>query len=595
MPSAPSIAPAPDPARVAPSASAHGTRPDTPPEAVEAAVQALASVAWATRTPEEVAGMLRRLRARLGDVAEAWVAAAAGVKGLPPGSPLVGEEYLSGPWAVMMTARALERTLRRLARGTHGAFVQRRTQRRPDGTAVVRAFPASLLDAVLAGGVTAEVWLDATEAGTPETARAWREPASGSVTAVMGAGNVAAIAPLDVLHVLVNERRVAVLKLNPALDALGPVLEEAFAEFIAADALRVVYGGAAVGQALTAHPRVSHVHVTGSAATFDAIVYGSGEDGARRKAEDRPLRPDLRVTGELGGVSPLVVVPGPWDAADLRFHAEHVATQRLHNGGFNCIGAQVLVLPDAWPLADRFLDAVREALGRAPARPPYYPGAEDRVAALRARYPEAKTLANGRLLVPVPADAPPGSDAAYAFETEVFAAPLAVTRLPGATPEAFLDAAVAFCNDRLAGSLGASVLVHPATARALGDRLDEAVARLRYGTVGVNAWTGVGFVLPTIPWGAAPGEQRAAVASGLGSVRNALMLEGAAKAVVRAPFAPWPRSLAQGERGAMPYPLWFVFHRRAARALRAITAFLARPRLSLLPAFVRALGQAMRG
>ena len=37
---------------------------------------------------------------------------------------------------------------------------------------------------------------------------------------------------------------------------------------------------------------------------------------------------------ELGGVSPTIVLPGRWKDADLRFQAEHVASQKLGNGGF---------------------------------------------------------------------------------------------------------------------------------------------------------------------------------------------------------------------------------------------------------------------
>jgi aldehyde dehydrogenase (NAD(P)+) len=51
------------------------------------------------------------------------------------------------------------------------------------------------------------------------------------------------------------------------------------------------------------------------------------------------------ISSELGGVSPIIVVPGRWTSAELRFQAEHVATQRLHN----CIAEQVLVLAEDWP------------------------------------------------------------------------------------------------------------------------------------------------------------------------------------------------------------------------------------------------------
>ncbi|UOB08415.1 aldehyde dehydrogenase family protein [Streptomyces sp. HP-A2021] len=51
------------------------------------------------------------------------------------------------------------------------------------------------------------------------------------------------------------------------------------------------------------HPKVRHVHMTGSAATHDAIVFGTGTEGAGRKKAGTPLL-DKPATSELGGVSP---------------------------------------------------------------------------------------------------------------------------------------------------------------------------------------------------------------------------------------------------------------------------------------------------
>ena len=100
------------------------------------------------------------------------------------------------------------------------------------------------------------------------------------------------------------------------------------APFIDLGVVRILTGGAEEGGYLVRHPKVAHVHMTGGAPTHDAIVWGPGEEGARRKAEGTPLL-DKPITSELGGVSPTIVVPGDWSAADLKFQAEHLATQRL--------------------------------------------------------------------------------------------------------------------------------------------------------------------------------------------------------------------------------------------------------------------------
>jgi len=551
--------------------------------------------AWARLPLPDKIARLVRLRDRVDAAAEGWVRAAAHAKGLAPDSPLVGEEWISGPWAMLYTINALESTLKAVERGRLRRLVDGKTRTRPDGRLVVDVFPATASDALLLNGYTAEVWMQ--RGVTDETlvdtmATSYREPSpgepppTGGVAVVLGAGNIASIPPLDVLHMLYTEGYVALLKLNPVNEYLGPVFETVFGEFIADGFLSVAYGGADVGEHLTRHAGVDLIHVTGSAATHDAIVYGTGAEGARRKAADAPAI-ETPVTSELGGVTPVVVLPGDWSEPDLTFQAEHVATMKLHNGGYNCIGAQVLVLPEAWPQRAAFLAALREALADLPERAPYYPGSDDRLAAARAAADRSETF-GGRLLLHVDAsraDAP-------AFREEVFGPALVVTTLPGATPQAFLDAAVHFCNRTLAGTLGMTILGHPSTLDALGDGLDDAIERLRYGTVGVNVWSGAGFLLPQAAWGAAPGHTRADIGSGTGTVHNALLFSRPEKTVVRGPFAPFPRTLVTGRPHLSPKPPWFVTNRTAAETAEKLTRFAADPSPTRIPGL---FASALRG
>jgi hypothetical protein len=76
--------------------------------------------------------------------------------------------------------------------------------------------------------------------------------------------------------------------------------------------------------------------------------------------------------------------------------------------------------------------------------------------------------------------------------------------------------AVAFANDSLWGSLNATLIVHPSSMRDAEVRasVEKAVADLRYGTVAINHWSGLGFVLGVTPWGAFPGHARNAIGSG---------------------------------------------------------------------------------
>ena len=155
---------------------------------------------------------------------------------------------------------------------------------------------------------------------------------------MLGAGNVASIAPLDVLHKLFIENQVCLLKLNPVNDYLHDLLARAPAPVIAMDALRIVTGDARAGAWLTTHPAVDEIHITGSRETHDVIVWGEGETARQRRAAGTPLNP-RRVTSELGGVSPTIIVPGPWSEADIAFQAQQLATQKMNNGGFNCVAS----------------------------------------------------------------------------------------------------------------------------------------------------------------------------------------------------------------------------------------------------------------
>ena len=546
---------------------------------------------WAQLPIRAKIDLLGRIRAGVFAVSDEWVAAAAQAKGLHPGTPLVGEEWTSGPYGVLSWIGAVEQTLEALAAGSdplHGLPVRRRA----DGQTILRVSPHDIKERLLLHGFSSEVWLEpgVTPADLAElTGAFYRRPYhDGKVALVLGAGNIASIPVLDVLYKLYADGEVVVLKMNPVNAYLGPIFERALAPLVDAGFLRFVYGGGDVGKVLCEHPDVDTIHITGSERTHDVIVYGTGPDAATRKANDDRLL-DKPITSELGGVGPTIVVPGPWAKADFGFQAEQIATQKLHNDGFNCIASQVLVLPDGWDGSARMLDALRATLTRAPNRPPYYPGAEDRRAAAIEQYPDAEDLGNNRTLI-VGVDARDTN--AYAFKQEFFAPVEATTALPGADAAEFLRNAVDFANTTLHGTLGVNLVIHPKTIAELGPLFEDAIADLRYGTVAINAWTGLGYLTPRATWGAFPGHPVNDVQSGIGVVHNALLLERPQKTVVRGPFRRFPRSVAHGELALSPRPPWFVTNRTAEVTGRRLTRYAADGRLRHFPGI---FASALRG
>lgn len=546
---------------------------------------------WANLPLVQKIGLLEATRDRLGARSADWVAASAQAKGIDPASPWVGEEWLSGPWAVVTTINGYLGTLQALAEGRLPKLKSVRT--RPNGQVVAHVFPNTIFDQILFSGIAAEVWMQpevrAANLGEQMAAFYRQKNPQGAVALVLGAGNINSIPPLDTLYRLFTFGHVVLLKMNPINAYLAPVLEDVFAPFMRYGFLRVVTGGADVGRYLANHSAVDELHLTGSARTHDVIVYGEGDAGAARKARNQPLL-TKPVTSELGGVGPTIIVPGPWSKADIRYQAEHVVTMKLHNGGFNCVASQVLVLPAAWDQAGAFLDAVRQLLRDTPPRNAYYPGAAERQREAAAAYPQAE-LFGGEVPRTLIANLDPSADESC-FRTEFFGAVLAQTSLPGANAGEYLRNAVQFCNARLQGTLGASIIIHPATIAELGPELEEEIAQLRYGAVSVNLWNAVAFLLAHTTWGAYPGHSLNDVQSGIGIVRNAFLFDRPEKTVAYGPFRPFPRSWLHGEAAMLPRPPWFVTNTTALATVQRVTEFAFDPGYRRLP---RILLSALRG
>lgn len=506
--------------------------------------------------------------------APAWVDAACRAKGIPAGSPTAGEEWLGGP---VTTVRNIRLLIEALEQG--GAPVAPSIRTRPDGQAIAQVFPGSTLDKLMLGGVTAEVWIEPGRA--PSQGRVYREKKEGKfppgkVALVLGAGNVASIGPMDALYKLFVEDEVVVLKSNPVNAYLGEHWVRALRPLVDEGVLGVVHGGAEVGSHLTVHPKVDTIHMTGSNRTHDAIVWGpSPAEQERRKAANEPAitKP---ISSELGAVTPVLVVPGPWSDEDIAFQARHVASMVANNASFNCNAAKVLVMAKGWPQKGAFVSAVRDALRRTPARKAYYPGARGRFQGFLDSYPAAEKLGPGSDdVVPwtiIPDVKPDPSE--YALNNEAFCGILAVVELEASDAPGYLAAAVPFANDVVWGSLSCMVLVHPETERDHAGAVEDAIASLRYGGIGVNVWAGVIYGLVVTTWGAFPGHPLDDIRSGRGVVHNAYLFDAPQKSVVRAPFR------------IKPTPAWFTDHKVQDKLGEALMAMEAKPGWLRLPKLV---------
>lgn len=548
---------------------------------------------WVALPFAEKVALLDRVRPRIMAEADAMVAETQRAKGIDPATSWGAEDWLTGPWAFLQGVTSLLTTLRRVEKGEPPVPVSR-TRVRPDGQTVVEVFPATTTDSLLLNGYGAEVWMMpgvSRERATGAAAAMYRGQgyADPGVALVLGAGNVGSITTLDILHMLYAEGSVCVVKMNPVNDYLSPYFARIFGEFVARGWLRFVHGGADVGAYLAHHEGVDSIHMTGSAATHDAIVWGTGAEADDRRRAGTP-RLAKRITSELGGVSPMIVVAGEWSDADLQFQAEHIVTSKLNNAGHNCIATQVLVLPESWAQGDALLDRVRSVVASLPPRPAYYPRAAEKVGAAVSGHESVERLGTGDLCALVPDLSAHGVESLV--NDEVFAGAMGVVRLPGRTTEEFLAIAVAFANDVLPGTLGASVVIDPATAKLDKAALDATVAALRYGSIGINAWTGLNFLLGYTPWGAFPGHTADDIGSGIGFVHNAFLLQDVQKGVAWMPFRPLHRSALNGQLHMSPKPPFFVTNRTGETTARRLSAFLATGRPTALPGI---FASALRG
>ena len=546
---------------------------------------------WATLPMVEKIDYLDQTIKRSVEFAEEWALLGIDAKGLTPQSPLSNEEWIGGPYAFLNWMQYMKKTLNKLISGK-SAIGKLKITERANGQTVARVYPNNFLEKLILSNYYIDVWMK--EGVTPKNledsvALFYKQHnPKGRVSLVLGAGNVSSIVPLDIFYKLYAEGEVVMIKMNPINDYLGPIFEKIFAPFIENSFIKFAYGGGDVGAYLTHHDDVETIHITGSGRTHDVIVFGGGEEGQRRKSKNRPVL-NKPITSELGGISPTIVVPGPWSNADFKFQAENIATQKLQNAGHNCIATQVLIMPEEWIGTEKLLDEVEKTITNAESRPAYYPGAEDRQNAAK-QHPKAKVLDSGvdRTIiydVDTHLEEP-------CFTDEYFSPVLTTVSIPGNDPAAFLLEAVKFANEKLDGTLGANIIIHPKTIKAHKAALDLAIADLRYGGIGVNTWCALAFLGAGATWGAYPGHTLDNIQSGNSVVHNAFLFDKPQKTVATGPFRNFPRSILSGDLHMAPRPLWFVTNKTAHKTAERLTYFTGSGNLLCLPGI---FASALRG
>ncbi|NTW02682.1 MAG: aldehyde dehydrogenase, partial [Oscillochloris sp.] len=157
---------------------------------------------WEVLPVEQKIDLLLRSRHELGVYAPEWVRRSVEAKAIDPDSPWVGEEWVTGPWAIAEVINGYIETLYAVAKG-HVPNLNK-VYTKANGQVIARVFPRTIYDRMLFNGITTEVWMQPEvneETLFAEMATLYRKPThEGVVVLVLGAGNLSSIAPLDMLY-----------------------------------------------------------------------------------------------------------------------------------------------------------------------------------------------------------------------------------------------------------------------------------------------------------------------------------------------------------------------------------------------------------
>jgi acyl-CoA reductase-like NAD-dependent aldehyde dehydrogenase len=461
-----------------------------------------------------------------------------------------------------------------------GAGRPHRVYQRPEnGQWVVDVFPIGL-ESLLFAGIVGELWIEPGK--EPTQGKCYRDPTScpSGVGVVLGAGNQTPVAALDILHVLVTMNKVVCCKMNPVNEIMGPYLRRAFMPLVQNGFLEFVYGGGKEGAIVCNHPQVSAVHLTGSEATYNAIVW-------QGKQPKKGVQPPFTkpVDAELGCITPYIIVPGKWSRTDLEYHAETVITGLTQNSGHNCLKAEILVTDKAWPQRELFLTILRERLAATPTRVGYYPGTGRKAAAFKKTFPDAEEIggktkedANGDLVAidqrderRLPWLLKLGLTPEQAIgDVENWCGVLQEVEIPDTqnNPATFLDEAVKFANETCWGTLSCVVIAHPATQKSIHKQFEAAIESLKYGTICINVPGSLGFGVTKLAWGGWPGSSPDDIGSGSCKVHNTLLYDHVEKSVLRGAW-----------RAVPSHPFWLTSNRNIEAIAKESMKFMAKPSL----------------
>ncbi len=502
----------------------------------------------------QLVSMLEETISNIKEVAFFWATISSDNKGTTK-TPAEGEEWLGGPFASVLATQYYIKSL------TNDDDLAEKKYNSEENS--YKVFPNNFTERITFPFIDAKVIFNKSmsfEDINKYRGFSKRYDIDPSITLVLGAGNFSSIPYLDVLYHLITRKSVILLKLNPVNEYLKPVFEKVFLNFIERGYIIVTTGNIDESKYMATHPGINHIHLTGSDKTFEDIVYGreltdkEKELKFLRKINTKPI------TSELGNVTPIIINPGKWSTSDIKYQARKIVTAKLNNNGFNCIAAQVVVLPDGWGQTDTLIKFVKHYMSKARERKAYYPESIERLEKLE----KDKGYERVNDLSCVTPHLTREIKAYSKFEIdEVWSSTIYFKKIDYTSIEDFAKKAINYCNVELWGNLGVSVIIKDHDKKFNEHITNLYIDKLNYGTVAINEWAAIGYIIPQLPWGGFPGNRDNDIQSGQSVVHNSMLFESPLKGVVNTKF----------RISRLIDPPWFVTNKKARRLFRNLTYY----------------------
>ena len=502
----------------------------------------------------QLASMLDETISNIKEVSYFWATICSDNKGTTK-TPAEREEWLGGPFASVLATQYYIKSLTNDDDLDEGNFNNSENS--------YKVFPNNFIERITFPFINAKVYFNKSMSFddiNKYRGFSKRYDIDPSITLVLGAGNFSSIPYLDVLYHLITRKSVILLKLNPVNEYLKPVFEKVFQSFIERGYIIVTTGNIDESKYMATHPGINHIHLTGSDKTFEDIVYGRELTEKERKSKSLSKINNKPITSELGNVTPIIIHPGKWSTSDIKYQARKIVTAKLNNNGFNCIAAQVVVLPDGWGQTETLIKFVKHYMSKAKERKAYYPESIERLERLE----KDKGYERVNALSCVTPHLTREIKAYSKFEIdEVWSSTIYFKKIEYTSIEDFANKAIDYCNDELWGNLGISVIIKDHDRKFNKHITNLYIEKLNYGTVAVNEWAAIGYIIPQLPWGGFPGNRDNDIQSGQSVVHNSMLFESPLKGVVNTKF----------RISRIIDPPWFVTNKKARRLFRNLTYY----------------------